>query len=71
MIRIVTKRHADTKRFKDTKHRFTSDEADKAFRFAEAMRQTEWMVQVQSDSGFTAGWHELKTYLNGHNALVH
>lgn len=71
MIRIVTKRHQDTRRFKDTGHRFRSDEVDKAFKHAEYMRQTEWMVQIQHEPVFYTGWHEMKTLINPRNALVH
>ncbi len=71
MIRIVTKRHAETRRFKDAGFRFRSDEVNDAFRQAEAMSRTEYQVQIQSEPTFYDGWHEMKTIINTHNALIH
>ncbi len=71
MIRICTKRHAETRRFKDTTLRFHPHEMDKALREAEAKSRTEFMVQIQNEPTFYTGWHEVKTIINTKNALLH
>ena len=71
MYKVLVKRHAETRRFKDEGHRWHNDDTSyqKMMRYVGDLVTINYQVQIKAEDA--SGWYELRTILNTRNNLIH